>query len=141
MKKSFNEYLQIMNEFDDDISELTIEEFTEMVHEDLAAKIDGCKNHIDTLELRELFLKERINELSVAKKQIENAKKRFKEYLTFAMNSRDIKKVQGKTYNLAIQSRVNVTPKMFDIGDDLFETFNELNEGMVKKTYSRKRTL
>ena len=136
MKKTFNEYLSIMNDFDDDLSELTIEEFTQMVHEDLADKIDDCKNHIDTLESRELFLKERIRELSEAKKQIENAKKRFKEYLTFAMDSKDIKKVQGKTYNLAIQSRVSVTPKVFAIDDDLFTAFNSMQDGMVKKTYS-----
>jgi hypothetical protein len=125
-----------MQDFDDDISELTIEEFTELVHEDLPNKIDGCKHHIDVLDSKELFLKDRIKELTDAKKQVENAKKRFKEYLVFAMKSKKVDKVKGKLFNLAIQSRKSLSPQEFELTTDHFIELNTISEGCVKRSYS-----
>ena len=63
-KRSLKEYLQIMKEFDDDILDLTIEEFSEMVKDDLPEKVDGCKEHIDYLDMRAAFMKGKKEELN-----------------------------------------------------------------------------
>ncbi len=119
-RRSFEEFCRIMKEFDEDILDMTIEEFSELVNEDLPKKVDGCKEHLDYMDMRFDFLKKKKDDFAAAQKVIDNAKKRFKEYMVYAMENGKVEKVKGGSYNLSLQSRKTVSPKDFEINTDIY---------------------
>ena len=135
-KLTLLDILSKMKDFDDDVSDLSEEDFKEMVGELLPEKVDGCKKFLINVETRINTLKREINDLTSAKKSLENTMSNFKSYLTYALRTTGTTKVTGSNHYLSLSQQTTIKPKELEITAHHFMSFNMLKDGLIKKSYS-----
>jgi len=128
--------LQRMKEFDDDVSDLSFDQFKELVGEILPEKVDDCKKFLTKLSVEIQAIKSEIDDLQKAKKSLETSEANFKKYLAYALESTGTQKLQGLRHTLSLQTRKTVQPKTFDVTSQHYIELNMLLPDTIKREYS-----
>ena len=87
------------------------------------------------LEARADIYKKRIDELTAARRTIENQIKAYKKYLVFSMQSTGTTKMPGNLYSISVQSRQTVKPVDCDLTAQEYIDINMLQPGTVERIF------
>ena len=134
-EKSFYKILKIMEDFDNEVEEISQQDFQEAVGE-LPDKIDGCKDFINVLESRMIVHQREIEYHSAIIKTFNSTLTSFKKYLTNTMINLEVDKLQGEKHVLSLGRRTSLKFKDIEIDSDVYMSLNMLAPHTVKRAYS-----
>ena len=134
-EKSFYKILKIMEDFDNEVEEISQQDFQEAVGE-LPDKIDGCKDFINVLESRMIVHQREIEYHSAIIKTFNSTLTSFKKYLTNTMINLEVDKLQGEKHVLSLGRRTSLKFKDIEIDSDVYMSLNMLAPHTVKRSYS-----
>jgi hypothetical protein len=133
--KTFADLMRSLKDYDDGIIILSNQEAGAVIG-DISNKVDALADLNTRFKAEEDRVDGIIKEFQEKKKQIQNAHKRFKEYIVYSMEASQATKVPGELYSLSIQSRSYIKPQQIEISTDLYVTLNLQKDGVVKREYS-----
>jgi len=134
-KKSFYKILKIMEDFDNEVEEISQQDFQEALGE-LPDKIDGCKDFINVLESRMIVHQREIEYHSAIIKTFNSTLTSFKKYLTNTMINLEVDKLQGEKHVLSLGRRTSLKFKDIEIDSDVYMSLNMLAPHTVKRAYA-----
>ena len=127
--------LQILQDFDDGASDLSIEKITEIVQELKDFKIDSCADFLDALDSRIEFWDAQKKKADEAKSSLETSKENFRKYLNYALESTNTDKITGTRYTLSRQTRTTIKPLKFEVTARHFMDFAKIHPGAIEHAY------
>lgn len=110
VEESIFDILRAIDQFDNSVDELDPQKLKDYISK-LNLKVDNYKDVLDSCDARIEVLKKRIEELSLAKKQLENKKKAIRDCLVYAMETEGFKKLPGDYYQATLVVKDLVTIK------------------------------
>ena len=138
-KLSLYKILRHMADFDDDSSDLSQEDFEEIVGT-LPDKVDSCKDFIDSTEGRIAVLQRQIDDLKSTKDSLSNTIKNFKKYLDFTMSNLEVNKLQGDKYSLSRSERKTIDFVPNQITTEMFIELNIQKANTIERNFKLNKT-
>ncbi len=136
-KESFSleNLLQLMDDFDDGISNLSVEDMKEIVGEIVPEKVDGCKRFIMSVESRMIVVDNEIKHLQGIKKSMGSSLENFRKYVANTLENSGTSKLPGNKYILSLGKRKNLKALDFDVTSTEYMNFNMQRDNVVKREY------
>ena len=132
--------LQIMSDFDDEMGNITVEQFEEAA-KGQKPKVDNCYEFILNCESRISIIDQKIKDLQESKSSIKRTIENFKTYLDKTMQTFDTKKLQGEYYTLYRQERKKLDFKDIELNQYVFLDLNLKRPGTVKQEFKLDKTI
>lgn len=125
-----------MEAFDNDLSDLSIEDYTKMVGEITDLKVEQAEYFLDIAKSRAAFYAEQAKKNHAIKKMIEKSATSFKEFLVWQCEQHGITQLAGDNRTLKLSERTYPSWVERELSSEDYLTLNSLMPGIVKREFS-----
>ena len=139
-KRSFFNLVKAMQDYDNEIGEITDEEMDDIVKELMPTKVDDCKTFILHGDALVAGLKAEISTTQDTISSVGKSIVRFKDSMARSMESMGAQKLPGKIWNIALEYRKNIEFVPSTITTAMYVEFAMIDPNIIKREYKINRT-
>jgi chromosome segregation ATPase len=133
--RTLNALLQDLTSVDEGMLDMSRSALAETVGE-IKDKVDALQEVLSRMKSEQDRLKLEADLFTQKRRELENAEKRLKEYITFCLENGGSEKLVGNRYTLSLQSREFIKAKAIELTSAMYIEINSLRPGTVKREYS-----
>lgn len=143
-KKSLRAILKLMSDVDDELIDISVEAFKELVGtilpDSIDENVDAIQRIREELEAKIALSAQRIKEEQALKKSFENSLKNLKTYIEYTMNDLNVTKLTGNKHVVSLVSRDQITVLDREWDSDDYIKFNVINPEAIKREFKPNKT-